>query len=244
MASYNGEKFIREQLESILIQLTDNDEVIISDDSSTDSTVQIIKEFNDPRIKLFENQQFRNHIFNFENALKKATGDYIFLSDQDDIWMPNKVAIMKEGLSKANLVLSDCVIILDTNGSKEVIADSFFQYHKSKLGFINNFYKNFFLGCCLAFDKKTLNNILPFPRKINSHDTWIGLIAELTGKTSLIHDKLITFRRHNNNFSVHHQGDVAITKKSPYSLMQIFSSRAYLFFHLLKRYFSVKMKRR
>src|SRR5690606_26359089 len=93
MATYNGENHIEEQLESILKQLKDNDEVIISDDGYSDKTIELIKGFNDPRIKLFLNS-FRNIILNFEFALSKATGDFIFLSDQDDIWYDNKVIIV------------------------------------------------------------------------------------------------------------------------------------------------------
>ena len=85
MATYNGEKYIEEQLKSILSQLGENDEVIVSDDSSTDNTLAIVESFNDVRIKIFPNNKFHSPIFNFENALKQATGDYIFLSDQDDV---------------------------------------------------------------------------------------------------------------------------------------------------------------
>lgn len=86
MPTYNGEKFIRIQLESILSQLGNDDEIVISDDSSTDKTVEITKSFNDSRIHLLENNTFHSPIYNLENALKNAKGDFIFLSDQDDEW--------------------------------------------------------------------------------------------------------------------------------------------------------------
>ena len=96
IASYNGEKYIKEQLNSILCQLEERDEVIISDDSSTDNTVQIIESFKDKRIKIFREQKFKSPIYNFENAISKATGDIIFLSDQDDIWHKAKVHKIKQ----------------------------------------------------------------------------------------------------------------------------------------------------
>src|SRR5687768_8023645 len=91
MATFNGSRYINEQLNSIITQLDESSEIVISDDSSTDNTVQIIKSFNDKRIHVLPNQKFRNPIFNFENALKHVQGDYIFLADQDDIWLPDRL---------------------------------------------------------------------------------------------------------------------------------------------------------
>ena len=100
MATYNGGKYIKEQIDSILLQLKEEDELVISDDGSIDDTVQIIKSYSDPRIRLFfhlkpsdQNEWSKPALIssNFENALRRAKGDFIFLSDQDDIWLPNKV---------------------------------------------------------------------------------------------------------------------------------------------------------
>lgn len=90
MATYNGEEYIKEQLESILCQLGEMDEIIISDDGSTDNTLNIIESYNDSRIKIHINTGKHGFVYNFENALQKAKGEYIFLSDQDDIWLPEK----------------------------------------------------------------------------------------------------------------------------------------------------------
>ena len=91
MASYNGEKYIKEQIDSILKQLSDEDELVISDDGSTDNTLSVIQSIHDKRIKLIHNQGEHGYSRNFENALKNSKGDYIFLSDQDDVWKDNKV---------------------------------------------------------------------------------------------------------------------------------------------------------
>jgi glycosyltransferase involved in cell wall biosynthesis len=91
MATHNGARFIRRQLETILTQLAPGDEVVISDDSSTDGTLEIIDSFDDPRIRLFTGNTFFGPIFNFENALRKAMGEIIVLADQDDIWLDGKV---------------------------------------------------------------------------------------------------------------------------------------------------------
>lgn len=194
--TYNGEKFIKQQLDSILFQLAEKDEIIISDDSSTDRTIEIIKSYNDKRIKLIENQKFSSPIFNLENALKHAKGDYIFLADQDDVWYPDKVKIVLKHLENNNLVVTDCKLIDKDNNT---LAPSFFQLINSGQGFFKNLIKNTYLGCCMAFDKSVLNYALPFPKKIAMHDIWIGLNAELFSSVYFCDEILISYRKHENN---------------------------------------------
>ena len=180
MATYNGEKYIRRQLESILVQLSPNDEVVISDDSSTDGTVGIIKGFSDPRIRLFENNAFFSPIFNIENALKKASGKIIVLSDQDDIWLDNKIAIIRrefpDGQAGIRLIVLDGRII---DEREAVMHDSIFRRINSGKGLLKNIYDNTYMGCCMAFRRDLLNIALPFPKNIPMHDMWLGLLAEL-----------------------------------------------------------------
>jgi len=194
--TYNGELFIKEQLDSILYQGVPVDEIIISDDSSTDCTTNIIKSYNDPRIKLLANQKFSSPIFNLENALKHALGDSIFLADQDDIWESNKVELLLEKLKTNLLVVSDGQII---NQNGEIIAPSIFKVLNSKNGFVKNIIKNSYMGCCIAFNKELLKAILPFPKGIAMHDLWIGLNAEVYGNPFFTPEKLIRYRRHEQN---------------------------------------------
>ncbi|MCG2791916.1 MAG: glycosyltransferase, partial [Weeksellaceae bacterium] len=100
LATYNGEKYLEAQIKSILKQLSVDDELIISDDRSTDNTISVINKFDDNRIKIFINKNKNGVAHNFENALLKATGDYIFLSDQDDIWADNKVDVLLKELKE------------------------------------------------------------------------------------------------------------------------------------------------
>ena len=198
IASYNGEKYIKEQISSILPQLDKNDEIIISDDSSNDKTIEIIKSFNDSRIVLLEKQTFHSHVYNFENALKHAKGKYIFLSDQDDIWLSHKLDTMLTLLKKHDLVLSDAIIVDD---SMHILNDSFFTFNHSRKGFTKNLYKNSYLGCCMGFNRYILDKALPFPKDINMHDWWIGLIAEVYGDVCFCDEKLIQYRRHENTLT-------------------------------------------
>lgn len=200
LATYNGNKFLLEQLKSILIQLSADDELIISDDHSTDNTRLIIEGLNDPRIKVVLNTSLKKgSVPNFENALGHCSGRYIFLSDQDDLWLEGKVEKMMSVLSgPIDLVLSDAIVV-DEN--LKTIHASFYTVNNSKSGLINNLRKNSYVGCMMAFNSTLMPLILPFPKHIPAHDIWIGFVAELTCRTARINDKLILYRRHGNNVS-------------------------------------------
>ncbi|WP_026714549.1 glycosyltransferase family 2 protein [Flavobacterium daejeonense] len=227
MATYNGEKYIEEQLASILNQLSIDDEVIISDDHSTDKTLEIIRELNDSRIKIFNNLGI-GVVQNFENAIKNASGDLIFLSDQDDIWEPNKVRVCLDDFRMGyDLILSDCSIFESTTG--EIIEESFFKFNASKKGISNNIIKNSYIGCCMAFTNELKQKALPFPKTIPMHDSWIGLIGEIFFKVNYNNSKLIRYRRHLENVSF------TATGKSKFSFRKKFAFRVLLIYHLLLR---------
>lgn len=229
MATYNGEKYLKQQLDSILTQLSKNDELIISDDGSTDETISIIRACRDERIKLFHSTK-KNLILNFENALNKATGDIIFLSDQDDIWKSNKVRTYMELLKTNRLVFSNASIFKD-----EDLASSkpFFNNSKKKTGIINNLIKVKFLGATLGFQRSILDKALPFPKNVPMHDIWLGLIAETMGNTFYINEQLIYYRRHQDTVS-------ATGGKSKFSLYKKIQMRLYLIVHLFLRSFKLK----
>ena len=199
MATYNGEKYIKKQIESIMDNLKENDELIISDDGSTDNTLEIIKKMMnfDKRIRLINGP--KNGIKkNFENAIIYTTGDYIFLADQDDIWKENKVETVKKYLEKNLIVVHDSNVI---DNDENIVIESLFDYRKSGKGILKNIYKNTYIGCCMAFKKELKNYILPIPNNVYMHDQWIGNIGELYGNSLFIKEKLIYYRRHENNNS-------------------------------------------
>lgn len=198
IATYNGGKYIKEQLDSILPQLGGGDEVIVSDDSSTDNTVEAIEAFGDRRIKIYACQRFKSPVYNFENALKMAKGDYIFLSDQDDVWEPGKVEVIMKHLQGSTLVVSDCRVV---DAGMRVVRDSFCHGKARPKGVIANLVSNNFLGCCMAFRKELLNKALPFPRNLAMHDIWLGICASAFYSVEFIPDKLIRYRRHGDNAS-------------------------------------------
>ncbi len=214
IATYNGARFIEQQIRSILPQLEENDEVILSDDGSTDKTISIVSNIADARIRIIPNNGKKHSpTTNFENALKYAKGDYIFLSDQDDIWMSQKVkkmmGILKQG--RYDCVVSDAMV---TDAEGNITSHSLFKImHVRHNRIYNLFVHNGYTGCCMAFNKNVLKKSLPFPDNIPMHDIWIGNVAAFFFNVGFINEPLIKFRRHEDAASYNGMG-------SKYSICQ------------------------
>lgn len=232
MATYNGEKYIQAQLDSILKQIGPDDEIVISDDGSKDNTQAVIASIGDARIQYFENRGTHGFTHNFENALRHAKGDYIFLSDQDDIWMDNKVQVVMEALQKFDFVTHDCVTV--DSDFKTLSKSRFADFHIS-YGFIRHLIKSRYLGCCMAFNRRILDAALPFPSNdfLIEHDIWLAAVSFLYFKVKLIDKPLIYYRRHGKNIS-----DGGFT--DGYSLKIKIEKRAYRILKLLQAYPRVK----
>ena len=212
MATYNGDRFIRTQIDSILSQIDMNDELIISDDGSTDSTLSIIRSYHDPRIKLLVNASRIGPVKNFEQTIRHATGQIILLSDQDDIWLHDKVAVTNACFSATSTlaIVSDARVV-DSSGN--VLMESFWTWRGSRQGFWSNFAKNGFLGCCMAFRSSAKQFLLPFPKYTNGHDEWIGLCCSVAGNVNFINRPLIDYRRHDSNVSSMSRGSILLMLK-------------------------------
>ena len=200
LAAYKGEKYIVSQVESILSQLSLNDELIISDDYPEGQTYTALEKIinNDSRVRYIHGKG-AGLIKNFEYAINNARGDYIFLSDQDDVWLEGKVdAVMSEFEKGADVVMHDAVI---TDGDLNPIGKTAFELNSAGQGIFKNLLKNSYQGSCMAFRKEMKEYILPFPEKIPMHDQWIGLMGEKYGKVHLIDHPYILYRRHGENAS-------------------------------------------
>lgn len=203
MPAYNGGAFLKEQLDSILTQLGPQDEIVISDDGSTDHTLVIIEEYQKTYgcIRLLQGPK-KGVKKNVEWALSHCRGEYIFLADQDDIWMEGKVSCVLELFEKkqAGLVIHDAIVFDSDSG--EVIMDSFFAFRQSKAGFLKNLAKNSYIGCCMAFRRQLLAQALPIPETIEMHDQWIGILNDhYYGKSFFYQKPLLRYRRHGENSS-------------------------------------------
>ena len=226
MATYNGARFIEEQLRSILCQLGDDDEVIISDDGSTDGTVAILQTFADSRIRILERAGHRNGpAHNFGNALENSCHSLVFLADQDDLWAEHKVDTVVGLLEKYDLIVTDCSLI-DEHGAP--LAASFFEQHGSRPGFWSNLIRNSYLGCCMAFRRSLLEKALPLPANIPMHDIWLGMMVEWYGTSCFHPEPLVAYRRHSKNTTM-------TGETSPYTLRKKITFRYHLLYCLAQR---------
>ena len=228
MATYNGEKYIKEQLLSILQQIGDNDELVISDDGSNDGTVDLINSINDKRIQLTTNPLKRGYSNNFTHAINKASGDIIFISDQDDVWIEGKVELMLRKLNDCQMVISDAKIV---DADLRVLKESHFSAMGVKKGFLINFLKTRYIGACMAFRREILSKALPFPKHNNfcAYDYWLAVVSEMYFQVELEEEALIYYRRHDNN---------ALTggEYSTNSFAKKMLTRLYTLFELVLRY--------
>jgi glycosyltransferase involved in cell wall biosynthesis len=233
LASKNGELFIKEQIDSILIQLSKNDELIISDDNSDDNTVNILNTYHsDSRVRIYRSD-FNNHVMNFEFVLKKARGNYIFLSDHDDVWLPDKVNVMLSYLQKNDMVVSNSLVVdKDLNP-----LFNFFTRSASAMNSDSTILKVLrspTSGSCMAFTRNLLEKSLPFPANMYMHDRWLWAIACTLGSSPLIiDDVLILYRRHDANFTNQNGHDPVLSRRSRTSLFKKIGIRYILISNLL-----------
>lgn len=204
MATYNGEKYLARQLRSILEQLADGDEVIVVDDCSTDGTVEIVKQLGDNRITVHINSQNMGEVYSFGQAIMLAKNDFLFLSDQDDIWMSGRVLLMQQHLIEtgANVVTSNFEWV---NASEERInvpydgvASSDSQKHFKNIYDIFVGKTNYF-GCAMAFRREFVHMVAPIPSFVESHDLWIALASNLIGSNAHLDERTLLKRKHTNN---------------------------------------------
>lgn len=228
IATYNGEKYIEEQLESILKQIGESDEVVISDDASVDNTCAIIEAFNDKRIKLLHNNS-KSCKWNFQNALSNAHGDIIFMSDQDDVWLEGKVDRCVEELKHYDLVVTNSK---ETDQQLNIVNPDFFSVYNSGTGLIKNAINNTYYGSCMAFKADILKYALPFPPTNEiGHDIWIGLVAEMVGKVKFINEPYLLYRRHEQTVTSTNR---SLMKRSNRSFLTKVFSRLVVFYYIIK----------
>ena len=194
LAAYQGEDYIEAQLRSILPQLSHDDEIIVSDDKPGGATEQIVRRVmaDDPRVFYVEGKG-QGVVANFVNAIRHCRGDRIFLCDQDDVWLPDKVRRVTDAFDNgATLVLHNAYV---TDRDLNITDYSFFALRGSRPGLLRNVIKNSYMGCCMAFDRSLLKKIMPMPKHLPMHDQWIGLMGEVYGKVAFLDAPLISYRR-------------------------------------------------
>lgn len=199
MPTYNGARFLREQLDSIYSQTMVPDEVIVVDDCSTDGTVNILEEYHQKfGLKYYINETNLGYNRNFEKAIRLCTGDYIALSDQDDVWFSNKIEvsynkIIEYPIDEPALISSFCEA---TDENLNPISHTFSQPQSGDWKL--NLTRYYAQGCTLMMNKALLKYILPIPDEI-IYDAYIGIVASMIGNRYYIGEKLMYYRLHGGN---------------------------------------------
>lgn len=212
MASYNGEKYIADQIESILGQTETDWKLIIQDDCSTDSTAKIAQEYADKypgKIRFVKCEIHSGSAkSNFSSMLKLIDSEYMMTCDQDDIWLTNKIELtMKkmheletlESKAKPLLVHTDLSVV---DEERVIIKDSLFQYQnmdRNKDKFNNLLVQNIVTGCTLMVNKSLLDVANRVPEQAIMHDWWFALIAAAFGKIGFVNKSTVLYRQHSHN---------------------------------------------
>jgi len=208
MAVFNGARYLRAQLESILTQLGEADEVVLVDDGSCDRSLDIAYDFRDQRIRIHLNSARLGHVQNFAHAISLARGDIIVLSDQDDRWIAGRLSKFVQSLEDctgAALIVGDFVELDDDDNLLSTVNNE--TPLPARVGNTARIIFDIFLGrrkyygCCFAFNRKAVPFILPIPAKVEAHDLWIALVISVVGQIRHLCEPTLLRRIHEKNLT-------------------------------------------
>lgn len=208
MAVHNGRPYLDEQLRSVIAELHPSDELIVVDDASTDGSPEWLASVADARLQLVRQRVNQGVRRTFENGLRLATKEFVFLCDHDDVWLPGKRQQFIDTFlanPRALVVVSDAQII-DAAG---IVKTASFMASRGgfKRGLLPLLIRNRYLGCAMALRRSLLSAVLPIPRMAPMHDMWIGAIGDVLGDVHYLPTPLLLYRRHSSNVSpARHQG--------------------------------------
>lgn len=215
LCTYNGEKYLSEQLDSIVKQTYKNIEIIAVDDCSSDNTLKILQKYAEqyPIIKVFSNSKNKGYSKNFEYAISLCKGEYISISDQDDIWMENKLELLLDKIKiNDDLLVQSISLKVDKNGN---------SLHKTSFDKRSRDYdsgdpriltlNNIFLGHSMLFKKTLTDMALPIP-KHSTYDAWLGFVATNKKSVCVLNQVTTKFRQHQTNASKNWEGNSKLEK--------------------------------
>lgn len=209
MCTFNGEKYLKEQLDTLICQTYANIEIVIVDDCSTDDTFSIIKSYSKqyPHFRIYQNEQNLGYTDNFERAIKLCNGEYIALCDQDDLWHPDKIKLQVEGIKDNMLIYHDSEFISSAGkGLGKKMSDIMNFYRGGQpLAFL---FFNCVSGHTVLMKRALLADALPL-KKDYFHDWWLSYVATNVGTIDFIPLCLVKYRQHGSN-----ETDILMSKKN------------------------------
>lgn len=192
VASYNGALYIEEQLRSILSSLGPSDEIIVSDDGSSDATIERVEAIGDSRIHLLPRGERLGYQGNFARAIAASRGKYIFFSDQDDVCLPARVPQSLAALEHSLCVCGDAIVV---DATLSLLQDSHFKTRGARFDLISLFVRPSVIGATIACQRGFIKSCLPFPQGV-PHDMWIAVQATRYGSLAIVREPFILYRRH------------------------------------------------
>lgn len=201
MATYDGAPFVVAQLESILAQLGPRDEVVVVDDCSRDQTPALVAGLGDPRVHLHANPRNTGHVQAFARAMELATGDVLFLADQDDLWPAGRVDAMLRGLAVRPVVAGNLTLFGTREGPhrQQLRAAGSGSGLANLLGILAG--RRPYFGSAMAVRRDLLGIALPIPRYVESHDVWLAIVGNLTGGVEHLEQPVLLRRLHGANLT-------------------------------------------
>ena len=196
LATYNGSAYLEDQLNSIINQTVAPTEVIISDDGSSDNSVALARSLlsaSKLRFEIISHKSNMGFSSNFNSALMKTKGDIVFLCDQDDVWLPNKIEAFIEEINYDDLLLimSDMKVV---DQDLNIILESFLDSARIEVS-------EYTYGCTMALSRRLLNIALPVPHEVVQHDVWLNMFATILNAKRILPVSTILYRRHEKNFT-------------------------------------------
>ncbi len=209
LTTYNGERYLREQLDSVLGQTYTDLVVEICDDGSTDGTLDIISEYinKDSRVCMHHNEQNLGYVQNFLQGIKRVKDPYIMLCDQDDIWYPDKVEMTLGTMKKAEAgdLRAPVLVFTDAMNFDSETGEDIGSFHKSshldtkKVDTAHLFMENKCIGCTVMINHNIQRYLSELPDEIRVHDWWLALICSHFGTISYLPQMTLRYRQHESN---------------------------------------------
>ena len=208
LASCNGMPFLEEQIDSILRQTYSHIELVVCDDCSTDATWDVLLGYTkeDPRVRAYRNEKRLGVVRNFEKAISLCQGDYVALSDQDDVWLPNHISLLLENIGNKDISCGNAKV-LGANGKLANMTMKGFSH----LDYVPDddlekawsiiFYRNAYQGSTMMLRKSFIQKALPIPDGTYLHDAWFAHLACFCQGISYFDDVISLYRRHGDNVS-------------------------------------------
>lgn len=206
MATFNGARYLRPQLDSILAQMEAGDELIVVDDASQDATVEIVRSYGDPRIRVEANPVNQGHVRSFSRSIELASHAHFVMADQDDVWPEGRLALLRRALAQPGIWLATGnSTFVDANGAVMAAphgaldpADSARHLRNIVRIFAG---KGYYYGCNMGFNQDLVRLALPIPDYVESHDLWFAMAANLAGANLHLAEVLLLRRIHDGNVS-------------------------------------------